>query len=60
LLFTNGLGLLVGLSTKWIMVKYKNQENNEKKAYFADASGAGWLGIFGGTQKIYEQLSGKV
>lgn len=56
LIISNGVGLLIGSSTKWILVEYFDQDKTLKKAYFADGSMFGWSGLFGGTQKIYETI----
>jgi len=55
-LIANGFGLLVGKSTKWILVEYLDKNGNPGKAYFADGSMRGWSGIFGGTRKIYDLI----
>lgn len=52
----NAAMLAIGLSTKWVEVKYRDDCGNEQLAYFANASGFGWGGIFGGTAQMYEQL----
>lgn len=56
LLFADVLGLLVGISTKWIMVEYRDSTDEPQRAYFADGSAFGWGGIFGGTTRLYRQL----
>jgi hypothetical protein len=53
----NGLGLLVGISTPWVLVEYKDEHGQVRRAYFADASGFGWGGIFGGTKRMYQALA---
>lgn len=52
----NVLGLLVGISTPWVLVEYKDKHGQARRAYFADASGFGWGGIFGGTKRMYQAL----
>jgi hypothetical protein len=53
----NVLGLLVGISTPWVLVEYKDKYGKARQAYFADASGIGWGGIFGGTKRMYQALA---
>jgi hypothetical protein len=48
--------LAVGLCTKWVEVKYRDDSGDEQLAYFANGSGFGWGGIFGGTAQMYEEL----
>lgn len=53
----NALGVLVGISTRWVVVEYADEHGQARRAYFADASGFGWGGIFGGTQRVYRALA---
>jgi hypothetical protein len=53
----NGLGLLVGICTPWMLVEYKDKHGQVRRAYFANASGFGWGGIFGGTKRMYQALA---
>lgn len=59
LLVLNGLGLLINVNTKWILIEFIDQNKNLKKAYFANGSLLGWSGIFGGTQKLYHSIKSK-
>jgi hypothetical protein len=52
----NACVLAIGLSTRWVEVKYRDDSGTEQLAYFANGSGFGWGGIFGGTAQMYEQL----
>lgn len=56
ILFGNVLGLISGFKTKWICIKYLDQNQILKKAYFADGTKGGWNGIFGSTKKLYNEL----
>jgi hypothetical protein len=53
----NALGVLVGISTRWVVVDYTDEYGQVWRAYFADASGLGWGGIFGGTRRVYRALA---
>jgi len=52
----NLLGLLVGVSTKWVEIEHGSSVGSVCRSYFADGSRKGWSGIFGGTRKLYESL----
>jgi hypothetical protein len=54
---SNLLGLLIGTSTKWVMVEYQDEFNQFRKAYFADGSLLGWGGILGGTTSLYRAIN---
>jgi hypothetical protein len=54
----NLFGILIGASTKWVMVEYQDEANQQRKAYFADGSLLGWGGILGGTAGLYHALEG--
>ena len=56
LVAANLLGLLIGASTKWVVVEYQDESNQTRKAYFADGSGLGWGGILGGTTALYQAI----
>lgn len=56
LFFSNVIGLLIGWSTRWVLVEYQDVKGNLAKAYFADGSLFGWGGLFGGTKKLYKSL----
>ena len=56
LTLVNAAVLAVGLSTRWVEVKYQDDSGNDQLAYFANGSSFGWGGIFGGTVQMYEQL----
>lgn len=56
LILGNGFGVLVSLSTKWVVVEYSGQDGILKKVHFADGSAFGWSGLFGGTLGIYREI----
>lgn len=58
LVLATGFSLYICLITKWIEIDYKDHSGIRKKAFFADGSGYfGLGGIFGGTQKMFKQLT---
>lgn len=56
LVLLNLAGILIGRSTKWALVVYKDGDQISRCAYFADGSLFGWRGIFGGTKELYQVL----
>lgn len=47
------LGMLVGLSTKWVRIRHLSEDGEVVHSYFADGNKRGWSGIFGGTSELY-------
>lgn len=58
LALANAFGLGVSLKTKWVHVAFRDANGATGEAFFADASSFGWGGIFGGTQKLFDNLRG--
>jgi hypothetical protein len=56
LIIVNIPGLMIGWNTRWTLIEYQDEKGNQEKAYFADGSGFGWGGLFGGTGKLYNSL----
>jgi hypothetical protein len=56
LLAANLLGLLVGVSTKWILIEYEDESGQTQRAYFAEGSMFGWGGILGGTTRLFNAI----
>jgi hypothetical protein len=54
----NGFILLIMRLAKWICIRYEDKADGPTKTYFAAASDIPWPGIFGGTQRIHDKLSG--
>jgi len=56
LVLANLAGMLVAISTKWILVEYDDESGQRCKTYLSDGSKLGWGGIFGGTKRLYQIL----
>ena len=56
LIAANLFGLLIGKCTKWVLVVYRDESNESRKAYFSDGSLLGWGGILGGTTRLYQAI----
>ena len=54
------IGLLVGLSTKWVRVTFPPELGEPSEAYFADGKSHGWHGIFGGTAEIFRTVKAEI
>lgn len=52
------IGFLAGRTAKWVKVDFTDPEGRGRSAYFADRSGFGLGGTFGGTKRLYERISG--
>lgn len=55
LLFVIGVFLFLHLKHKWIKISFIRGTENQV-VYISDSSGDGWGGIFGGTEKLFNQL----
>lgn len=53
-------GLVVGISTKWVVIEHKDSNGVTVKSYFADGASHGWKGVFGGTQRMYHRLKNDI
>jgi len=56
LIVGNAAGILIGKSTKWILVRFRNRSGQLSEAYFADARIFGWGGLLGGTRELFEAI----
>lgn len=56
LVISNAVGILIGKSTKWVLVRYRDHSGQLREAYFADATALGWGGLLGGTRKLCEAI----
>jgi hypothetical protein len=50
------IGLGIGLSTKWIRIRFSSEQGEPGEAYFADGGSQGWRGIFGGTRRVFCEI----
>lgn len=60
LVIANIAGLAVGGATKWVAITYRDDARDMQTACFADASGVGWGGIWGGTREIYAAVEAAI
>jgi hypothetical protein len=51
-----GLGVLIGANTKWVRVSYRDGDGTGE-AYFSNGSLLGWVGLFGGTTRLFNAIA---
>lgn len=50
------ISLGIGLSTKWIRVRFSSEQGEPGEAYFADGGSQGWRGMLGGTRRMFSEI----
>ena len=54
------VGLILGLSTKWIRVTFYSESGEPEEVFFADGGTQGWRGILGGTRRIFNEIRNNI